>query len=65
MKVSKPSFDRNLTMKPCNIGVEGICCKNCAQGPCRVPLTKKIKDGLEPDNRKGPLRRHSGNHRRP
>ena len=46
-------FDRALTMKPCNIGIEGICCKNCAQGPCRVPLTKKIKDGLEPDNRKG------------
>ena len=46
-------FDRAVTMKPCNIGVEGICCKNCSQGPCRLPLTKKIKDGEEPDNRKG------------
>ena len=40
-------FDRALTMKPCNIGVEGICCKNCSQGPCRLPMTKKIKEGLE------------------
>ncbi|MBF0549339.1 MAG: anaerobic carbon-monoxide dehydrogenase catalytic subunit [Deltaproteobacteria bacterium] len=46
-------FDRAETMKPCNIGAEGICCKNCAQGPCRLPLTKKIKDGLEPDKRMG------------
>ena len=46
-------FDRAVTMKPCNIGVEGICCKNCSQGPCRLPLTKKIKDGEEADNRKG------------
>lgn len=46
-------FDRNATMKPCNIGVEGICCKNCSQGPCRLPLTKKIKEGEEPDTRKG------------
>ena len=46
-------FDRSLTMKPCNIGAEGICCKNCSQGPCRLPLTKKIKDGLEEDTRKG------------
>ncbi|MEW5725055.1 MAG: anaerobic carbon-monoxide dehydrogenase catalytic subunit [Thermodesulfobacteriota bacterium] len=46
-------FDRAVTMKPCNIGVEGICCKNCSQGPCRLPLTKKIQEGLEPDTRKG------------
>ena len=46
-------FDRAQTMKPCNIGIEGICCKNCSQGPCRLPLTKKIKEGLEEDNRKG------------
>ncbi|MBW1708394.1 MAG: carbon monoxide dehydrogenase, partial [Deltaproteobacteria bacterium] len=46
-------FDRAKTMKPCNIGVEGICCKNCSQGPCRLPLTKKIKEGVEEDNRKG------------
>ena len=46
-------FDRAITMKPCNIGVEGICCKNCSQGPCRLPLTKKIREGEEEDNRKG------------
>jgi len=46
-------FDRVLTMKPCNIGVEGICCKNCSQGPCRLPMTKKIREGEEPDTRKG------------
>ena len=33
-------FDRNLNMKPCNIGIQGICCKNCAMGPCRLPLPK-------------------------
>jgi carbon-monoxide dehydrogenase catalytic subunit len=33
-------FDRVVTMKPCNIGMQGICCKNCAMGPCRLPLPK-------------------------
>jgi carbon-monoxide dehydrogenase catalytic subunit len=33
-------FDRAVTMKPCNIGMQGICCKNCAMGPCRLPLPK-------------------------
>ncbi|MDR2460865.1 MAG: anaerobic carbon-monoxide dehydrogenase catalytic subunit [Deltaproteobacteria bacterium] len=46
-------FDRAIKMKPCNIGTEGICCKICSQGPCRLPLTKAIKDGSEPDNRIG------------
>ena len=46
-------FDRAVKMKPCNIGTEGICCKICAQGPCRLPLTKAIKEGTEPDTRKG------------
>jgi carbon-monoxide dehydrogenase catalytic subunit len=46
-------FDRAVKMKQCNIGTEGICCRICAQGPCRVPLTKGIKDGTEPDNRVG------------
>ncbi|PLX53233.1 MAG: carbon monoxide dehydrogenase, partial [Desulfobacteraceae bacterium] len=30
-------FDRAVTMKPCNIGMQGTCCKNCAMGPCRLP----------------------------
>ncbi|MDR3153623.1 MAG: anaerobic carbon-monoxide dehydrogenase catalytic subunit [Deltaproteobacteria bacterium] len=46
-------FDRAAKMKPCNIGTEGICCKICSQGPCRLPLTKAIKEGAEPDNRMG------------
>jgi carbon-monoxide dehydrogenase catalytic subunit len=33
-------FDRAAQMKPCNIGVQGICCKNCSMGPCRLPLPK-------------------------
>jgi carbon-monoxide dehydrogenase catalytic subunit len=46
-------FVRAAKMKPCNIGTEGICCKICSQGPCRLPLTKSIKDGSEPDRRIG------------
>ena len=33
-------FDRALTMKSCNFGVQGTCCKNCSMGPCRLPLPK-------------------------
>ncbi|MFH1060666.1 MAG: anaerobic carbon-monoxide dehydrogenase catalytic subunit [Pseudomonadota bacterium] len=44
-------FDRAITMKPCNIGEQGTCCKNCSQGPCRLPLTKKQAEGK--DDRKG------------
>ncbi len=44
-------FDRNETLKPCNIGLQGICCKNCAMGPCRLPLPKGGIDGE--DTRKG------------
>jgi carbon-monoxide dehydrogenase catalytic subunit len=44
-------FDRAESMKPCNIGVQGTCCKNCSMGPCRLPLTKSVGDG--PDERKG------------
>ncbi|MBF0100095.1 MAG: anaerobic carbon-monoxide dehydrogenase catalytic subunit [Desulfobacterales bacterium] len=44
-------FDRAVAMKPCNIGIQGICCKNCAMGPCRLPLPK---DGVKgEDTRKG------------
>ncbi|MCJ7595417.1 MAG: anaerobic carbon-monoxide dehydrogenase catalytic subunit [Desulfobacterales bacterium] len=44
-------FDRAETMKPCNIGIQGTCCKNCAQGPCRLPLPKSGIEGE--DTRKG------------
>ena len=35
------AFDRAEEIKPCPIGAEGSCCKNCAMGPCRVPAPKK------------------------
>jgi len=44
-------FDRAEAMKPCNIGNQGTCCKNCAMGPCRLPLTKGLEEGK--DDRKG------------
>lgn len=44
-------FDRAITMKPCNIGEQGTCCKNCSQGPCRLPMPKKGIEGK--DERKG------------
>jgi carbon-monoxide dehydrogenase catalytic subunit len=44
-------FDRAAQMKPCNIGIQGICCKNCAMGPCRLPLPKGGIEGE--DKRKG------------
>jgi anaerobic carbon-monoxide dehydrogenase catalytic subunit len=44
-------FDRAEQMKPCNIGIQGICCKNCAMGPCRLPLPKGGIQGE--DTRKG------------
>jgi carbon-monoxide dehydrogenase catalytic subunit len=34
-------FDRAEEIKPCPIGAEGSCCKNCSMGPCRVPAPKK------------------------
>jgi carbon-monoxide dehydrogenase catalytic subunit len=44
-------FDRAVTMKACNIGAQGTCCKNCGMGPCRLPLPKGGIDGE--DDRKG------------
>jgi carbon-monoxide dehydrogenase catalytic subunit len=38
-------------MKPFNIGIQGTCCKNCAMGPCRLPLPKAGIEGE--DERKG------------
>ncbi len=45
-------FDRTETMKPCPIGAEGSCCKNCGMGPCRVPAPKK-KDARKEVVRRG------------
>ncbi|MBW1695747.1 MAG: anaerobic carbon-monoxide dehydrogenase catalytic subunit [Deltaproteobacteria bacterium] len=44
-------FDRAENMKPCNIGAQGTCCKNCGMGPCRLPLPKSGIEGK--DERKG------------
>ena len=44
-------FDRAVTLKPCNIGNQGTCCKNCGMGPCRLPLPKDYDPAN--DNRKG------------
>ncbi|MBW1988068.1 MAG: anaerobic carbon-monoxide dehydrogenase catalytic subunit [Deltaproteobacteria bacterium] len=45
------AFDRAENLKPCNIGSQGTCCKNCGMGPCRLPLPKSgVEDG---DDRKG------------
>ena len=44
-------FDRAQQMKPCAIGMQGICCKNCSMGPCRLPLPKGGIEGE--DTRKG------------
>ena len=44
-------FDRAENMKPCSIGMQGICCKNCSMGPCRLPLPKGGIEGE--DQRKG------------
>jgi len=44
-------FDRAASMRPCNIGIQGTCCKNCAMGPCRLPLPKSGIEGE--DTRKG------------
>ncbi len=44
-------FDRAVKMKPCAIGTQGTCCKNCGMGPCRLPLPKGGIEGE--DTRKG------------
>jgi carbon-monoxide dehydrogenase catalytic subunit len=38
------AFDRAEKIKPCPIGSDGVCCKVCAMGPCR--LVGKVKTGI-------------------
>ena len=33
---SKTAFGRADELAACNIGSQGLCCKNCAMGPCRL-----------------------------
>ena len=37
-------FDRADNITPCPIGSQGLCCKNCAMGPCR--LVGKVERGV-------------------
>jgi carbon-monoxide dehydrogenase catalytic subunit len=41
------AFSRAEKMKPCPIGADGSCCKNCAMGPCRVPPPKNKEETPE------------------
>jgi hypothetical protein len=34
------AFDRAVTLKPCNIGTQGICCKNCGMWDLEVDPIK-------------------------
>ena len=47
------AFDRAAGMKPCPIGAESACCKNCFMGPCRLnpkdPYAKKGVCGATAD----------------
>src|SRR4030066_780166 len=45
--------DRADKMKPCPIGADGSCCKNCAMGPCRVPLAKGKEETPEEKKARG------------
>ena len=38
------AFDRAEYTKPCPIGGDGVCCRICAMGPCR--LVGKVKTGI-------------------
>jgi carbon-monoxide dehydrogenase catalytic subunit len=46
------AFDRAETRKPCPIGVDGSCCKNCGMGPCRVPPPKGREETPEEKQRR-------------
>jgi carbon-monoxide dehydrogenase catalytic subunit len=41
------AFDRAERVKPCPIGADGVCCKHCSMGPCRVPPPKKKEETPE------------------
>jgi carbon-monoxide dehydrogenase catalytic subunit len=42
--VVETAFDRATSVRACNIGAEGACCKMCAMGPCR--LVAKVDRGV-------------------
>ena len=56
-------FDRAETMKPCNIGIQGTCCKNVRPGA--LPPSFNQEGPGRKGHPDGTLRGHPGNHRRP
>ena len=38
------AFDRAEAIQPCPIGADGVCCRHCAMGPCRLigPVTRGV-----------------------
>ncbi|MDI6704615.1 MAG: carbon monoxide dehydrogenase, partial [bacterium] len=38
------AFERSSLIKPCPFGSQGLCCKNCTMGPCRI--TDKTPKGV-------------------
>ncbi len=32
----RTTFARRLEIKPCTFGAEGLCCRHCSMGPCRI-----------------------------
>ena len=55
-------FDRAEKMSPCPIGADGSCCKNCAMGPCRIPLGKNKEDTGGARQKGRCLRGYGGDH---
>ena len=41
---AETAFSRADALKACPIGAQGLCCKNCSMGPCR--LTGKTERGV-------------------
>ena len=41
-------YDRFESQQPqCKFGLDGVCCKNCFAGPCRIIPGKSEKGGTE------------------
>jgi carbon-monoxide dehydrogenase catalytic subunit len=40
----RTTFARRQTTKPCTFGAEGLCCRHCSMGPCRI--TTKTPTGV-------------------
>ncbi len=36
------AFQRRQQIKPCPIGAEGLCCKHCNMGPCRITAKNPV-----------------------